>query len=186
MENENAINKNWKLEIIGKIIFTILLIYLSLPYFFNNNPWTLFDSADLLIHEGGHLIFGFAGQFISIMGGSLTQILIPIAFGIYFAFKKSWYSLFFCIFWLGINLIYVAVYISDAKLMNLPLLAEGSIHDWNYLLTNTGLINSAKSIGSFVRILGQISIVIGFTGMILNIATSLLNMRKSTKPKLNL
>jgi len=38
--------------------------------------------------------------------------------------------------------------------------AEGSFHDWNYLLTRTGLIGSKKMIAGFIRALGTIVIIV--------------------------
>ena len=32
---------------------------------------------DLIFHEAGHVIFGFFGQFLAVLGGSLMQVLIP-------------------------------------------------------------------------------------------------------------
>lgn len=159
-----------RLEVLVKIIFTLLLIYFSLPYFTQNIPWTVFDSADLLIHEGGHLIFGFAGQFIQILGGSLMQTLMPILFAAYFAFKKSWYSLAFCVFWFGVNLISVGIYMADANTMVLPLLGgDGTIHDWHYLFNQMNVLQNAEIIGATVRSIGALFIVGGFFGMGWNI-----------------
>ncbi len=33
--------------------------------------------VNLVFHEAGHLIFGFFGQFVGVLGGSLNQVLIP-------------------------------------------------------------------------------------------------------------
>ena len=33
---------------------------------------------NLVFHEAGHLLFAMFGRFMSVLGGSLTQILIPV------------------------------------------------------------------------------------------------------------
>ena len=33
---------------------------------------------DLVFHEAGHVIFGFFGEFLAVLGGSLTQVLMPM------------------------------------------------------------------------------------------------------------
>jgi hypothetical protein len=36
---------------------------------------------------------------------------------------------------------------------------EGSFHDWNYLLTETGLIDSTKTVAGIIRLLGTLTII---------------------------
>jgi hypothetical protein len=38
--------------------------------------------------------------------------------------------------------------------------SEGSFHDWNYLLTETGLINSTKTVAGIIRFFGTVTILI--------------------------
>lgn len=152
-------------ETVGKILLTIILIFVSLTYFSDEHPWTIIDGADLLFHEAGHFLWAFLGQFMGILGGSLTQLLIPIGIGLYFAARKSWYSTIFCVYWLGINLVYVAIYIGDAQAMILPLINDSSIHDWNYLLTQTGLLSFDSIIGNAVRSIGALTILISEVAM---------------------
>jgi hypothetical protein len=60
----------------------------------------------------------------------------------------------------------VWVYASDAVVMQLVLTSgftgsEGSFHDWNYLLTRTGLIASTKLIAGIIRAAGTMVIIMG-------------------------
>ena len=43
----------------------------------NPKTYRFLDRVDLVFHEAGHLIFGFFGEFIGVLGGSLMQVLIP-------------------------------------------------------------------------------------------------------------
>lgn len=162
---------NLHIDIAGKFIFTVVLLFVSFHYLQAALPWTVIDGADLLFHEAGHFLWAFAGQFIGILGGSLTQALIPISLGVYFFARKSWYSMLFCMYWLGINLINVGIYIGDAQSMSLPLINEGSIHDWNYLLTRTRLLPLTEIFGNTVRGLGSISMLIALAAMGFHIFT---------------
>lgn len=157
------------IEIGAKAILTIVLIAISITYFTSDHPWTIIDGTDLLFHEAGHLIFSFMGEFMMILGGSLTQLLIPLGIGLYFLLQKAKYSALFCLYWFGINLIYVGIYIADARAMALPLINENSIHDWNYLLSHLGLLNFDTVIGGFVKGLGQLSILLAELLMIIQI-----------------
>jgi hypothetical protein len=38
--------------------------------------------------------------------------------------------------------------------------SEGSFHDWNYLLTRTGLIGSTKLVAGVIRSIGTIVIIV--------------------------
>ncbi len=103
--------------------------------------------VNLVFHEAGHLIFGFFGQFIAVLGGSLNQVLIPaICVGAFLRTKQR-ASAAVALFWTGQSLADVAVYAADGRAMALPLLAEGLVHDWNYLLGTTGLLQRAEAIG---------------------------------------
>ncbi len=103
--------------------------------------------VNLIFHEAGHLIFGFFGQFIAVLGGSLNQVLIPAICVGAFLRTRQYASAAVALFWTGQSLADVAVYAADGRAMALPLLAEGLIHDWNYLLGTTGLLQRAEMIG---------------------------------------
>jgi len=47
------------------------------------------DRVDLVFHEAGHVIFGFFGEFIGLLGGSLMQVLIPAIVTGYFICTAS-------------------------------------------------------------------------------------------------
>lgn len=178
--NDTLIQVDTTIAIIGKVISTLVLGFISLYYFTSDRPWTLFDAADLLIHEAGHFIWYFAGEFIAILGGSLTQLLVPIGFGIYFLLYKRWYSLLFTLYWFGINLIYVAIYISDAQAQVLPLINENLIHDWNYLLTKVGLLQHDQAIGNIIQWIGKFSIFGSLIAMVMQILKLFLERQKIT------
>jgi hypothetical protein len=109
------------------------------------------------------MIFLAFGQFISILGGSLFQILVPCGFFGYFWLRKEWFASSVMLFWIADNIINVSVYMKDASEMKLPLPVAGSIHDWNWIFGYLGLLSSAKLIGtvffSFGAFLSILSIV---------------------------
>ncbi|ABQ26637.1 hypothetical protein [Geotalea uraniireducens] len=35
------------------------------------------DRVDLIVHEAGHLLFGYFGEFIMVIGGTVGQLLVP-------------------------------------------------------------------------------------------------------------
>lgn len=102
---------------------------------------------NLVIHEAGHIVFMIFGKFIEMLGGSLLQIIVPISFVVYFLLKEE-YPGFFSIFWLDDCVINVATYMADARVCQLPLIAEGLIYDWNWLFTEMNMLSKAETIGS--------------------------------------
>ena len=64
------------------------------------------------------------------------------------------------LFLIGESLLNVSVYAGDAVLMQLPLLGgDDSIHDWNYLLDQLGLLNHASLISGLIHAAGTLFII---------------------------
>lgn len=123
-------------------------------------------------HEAGHLILMPFGRFISVAGGSFFQILVPAVFFGYFVYHKKPFSTSIVLFWVGQSLVDVYVYANDAIVMELPLLSgvtgsEGGFHDWNYLLTETGLLNKTPLVAKLIRFAGNLIILAAIIGSFL-------------------
>lgn len=126
--------------------------------------WNFLNLVDLPIHETGHLIFGLLGEFMMIAGGSLFQVIVPAAFVAYFLKQGQPYSAAVVLFWVGQSILNVWVYADDAVRMQLVLTSgmtgsEGSFHDWNYLLNETGLIGYHSFISGLIRAAGTLVIL---------------------------
>ena len=114
---------------------------------------------DLVFHEAGHVIFGFFGEFIAVLGGSLNQVLVPLIATIAFWRTRQWASATVTLWWMGQSLTDVAIYAADGRKKALPLLAEGLIHDWGYLLGRLGLLESAETVGRLIFLLGTLTML---------------------------
>lgn len=115
--------------------------------------------VDLVFHEAGHVIFGFFGSFIAALGGSLNQVLIPALCVFHFLRQKQAAAASAAVFWMGENIIGVAIYVADGRDMKLPLLAEGLTHDWNYLLSELSLRDAAEPLGRLVFVAGVLTLL---------------------------
>jgi hypothetical protein len=126
----------------------------------------------LPFHEAGHVLLRPAGQFISSLGGTLGQLIMPLicAYALWFKQQDSFGSMI-AMWWFGQNFIDISPYIFDARAGQLPLLGGNfghsspyGFHDWEYLLTETGLINADHTIASVSFGLGIVMMVtaIGF------------------------
>jgi len=118
----------------------------------------LVNSADLLFHEGGHVIFGVFGDYLGMWGGTLMQFLIPLVLAIYFFRRGDDFSARVILCWFGQNFFHIATYIKDARAEALPLVG-GGIHDWHFILDRAGLLNRDQWIGNFVWWMGLAVIV---------------------------
>ncbi len=122
--------------------------------------------ASLAIHEGGHyFVFAWAPEFLMVLGGSLTQVLMPLLFVAYFWHSRQRFAACITLFWVSFNLLDTAVYIADARAMLLPLLGgDNSIHDWNYVLGALGWLNADQFIAGLVHVVGAISYAVSVAG----------------------
>jgi hypothetical protein len=120
---------------------------------------------DLIFHEAGHIIFSPFGTFMMTLGGSLTQVLVPIVCAI--AFLKTNGDVFGATvmgWWTGQNLLDVAIYINDARALQLTLVggatgAEVEGHDWERLLTMTNAMHLDHRIAGVVQFAGALLMI---------------------------
>ncbi|MBI1921553.1 MAG: hypothetical protein HYS23_10810 [Geobacter sp.] len=124
---------------------------------------TFLDRVDLIAHEAGHLLFGYFGEFIMVIGGTLGQLLVPTGIGIYFVLRRELFSSSVMIFWVGQNLLNISVYVKDAAAMELPLVNIGGgegMHDWNWLLLKFNVLAWDQIIGNIIYSLGVLFIAV--------------------------
>ena len=153
-----AVMTVWGVYLISRKLITAEIMY------------SFLHTADLPIHEFGHLLFRPFGQWMMYLGGSLFQCLLPALIGVAFIWKqRNPFAAAFCLWWTGENVVDVAPYIYDAKLMALPLVGEWNDevaemhvlrHDWHNILEPLGLVDSAQRIASVVHTLGAALMVL--------------------------
>ena len=147
-----------------KLIFAALMTIYFLWIAFDPMAGCFLDHVDLPIHETGHLIFRLFGEFMMIAGGSLFQVIVPAVFVGYFWWNEKPYSAAIVLFWVGQSIINVYIYAADAVVGQLLLTSgltgsEGGFHDWNYILTRLGLLESTKVIAGLIRAVGTLPII---------------------------
>lgn len=137
-----------------------LIFYLAfLVYAFSAHGGFLFiDSANLVVHEGGHNLFGWFGPTLGLWGGTLLQWLVPLLLATYFFSQRQVAGFVFCLFFFFENLLYTATYMADARAQELPLVTTGDPdfveHDFHAIFSSLGVLNYDTKIGAVVRILG--------------------------------
>jgi hypothetical protein len=126
------------------------------------------DSLDLPIHEAGHLVFAFGGETLTILGGTLMQLLVPLAFVVALWRQGDRHGATVPLWWMGQNCWNISVYIKDARAQELPLVGGGE-HDWALLLGQAGWLARDQVIGGWVYFAGfglyLAAIVIGWRAL---------------------
>jgi hypothetical protein len=111
------------------------------------------DSLDLAIHETGHLVFAFGGEFLTLLGGTLFQLLVPLAFLVALWRQGDRHGATVPLWWLGQNCWNISVYIKDARAQELPLVGGGE-HDWALMLAELDWLHRDQAIGGAVFFVG--------------------------------
>ena len=121
------------------------------------------DWVNLAFHETGHLALAPFGGTAHFLGGTLGQLAVPVGLTAYFLVRRREpFAAAVCGWWSGENLIHVAVYMADARSLQLDLVGGGE-HDWNTLFYQFGLLSepSVARISSLTHLLGTLLMILG-------------------------
>lgn len=118
----------------------------------------------ILFHEGGHVLFMPLGHFMTILGGSLFQILLPLLLaGALLRKNRDLFGALIGLWWCGASWLDLAPYIYDAKAPQLTMIGghtgENGPHDWIYLLGEFNQIANAPVYGGMAHKLGVLIVV---------------------------
>ncbi len=101
-------------------------------------------NINLPFHEAGHIIFSPLGRFVTSLGGTLGQILMPcICLGAFLLKNRDPFGASVSLWWVAQNFMDVAPYVNDARALELILLGgvtgkETDGHDWENILGTLG------------------------------------------------
>ena len=137
----------------ARLLLTLLLAAYSISCLRHPGEFRIVDNINLPIHETGHLVFAPFGEFLTVAGGTLFELIVPAVFLGYFLTRRDRHAASVALWWIAENLWYIAVYIADARAQELPLVGGGE-HDWAYLLGEHGLMHRDIAIGHTVHMWG--------------------------------
>jgi hypothetical protein len=151
--------EDWRPVSRWAVVAWLAFYVLFLLYAFSMHGGFLFiDAANLVVHEGGHLLFGWFGPTLGLWGGTLLQWLVPLLLAAYFFRERQTAAFVFCMFFFFENWLYTATYMGDARAMALPLVTAGNSdyieHDWNTIFSALGLLPYDTRIAAVVRFMG--------------------------------
>ena len=137
-------------------VLLLYLLYAGVEQLFDPEYSSVFSALTFGLHELGHVLFTPRGEFLMVLGGSLTQILAPLTTAILFLRQREYFGFSVAGSWLCFSLYNLATYVGDARAMNLPLLSlsDDPLHDWNYLLNRVGLLTWDQQLAQILRLTG--------------------------------
>lgn len=157
---QSSAGKLWQ----PRLVLLVLCAWIFIRHLNDPLYGGIVKGLNLAIHEIGHVFFGFFGEFISIMGGTLLQLAAPMVGLWMFYRQRDYFAIGVALCWLGTNFFDVAAYASDARAGDLPLVSIGGgdpQHDWFIMLAETNLLNHDILIGDIIRLAGIISFAVG-------------------------
>ena len=149
---EWCVERSW----IWRAPILLYLLYAGFRLTLEPRQGTIFSGITFGIHELGHVVFSFLGEFIGVAGGSLAQLLAPAAAGLILLRQRDYFGVAVAGAWLSFSLSELSIYIGDARAQQLVLLGLTSdpLHDWHYLLSTMGLLKLDGSLSFATRGLG--------------------------------
>src|SRR5918993_1333142 len=153
------------LKTAGRLVLLLLLVrwtwlFLAWPMRQDVIGASFLHLIAIPFHEAGHIFFAPFGDVLMALGGSLTQILIPVVCLIAFTTRSpNPFGAAVMVWWAGQNLLDVALYINDARALQLVLLggstgAEVEGHDWERILSAWGMLHRDHQIARIVQFAG--------------------------------
>lgn len=149
-----------------------LLGYWTIRFTVAAQPGCPLDLVNLAFHEAGHLFLIPFGETAHFLGGTLGQLAVPAGLAGYFLVKRRQpFAAAVCVWWAGENLINIAVYMADARALQLDLVGGGE-HDWNTLFYQFGLLGE-ESVARISGLTRGASLVLMAAGLAWAVATLL-------------
>ena len=118
--------------------------------------------VNLGFHEFGHFVTYAFPDMATALAGSIAQVAVPLAIGIYFfVFRSDWLAAALCLAWAATSALEVAVYVADAPTEELELI--GGSHDWAFILGPDGYdaLDRAAPLADTIRSVAWIALITG-------------------------
>lgn len=141
-----------RLSFWGRAFLYVLFLLWGSSFIAGGIDWpsigdSFLHNANLPFHEFGHVLFLPLGRFMSILGGSLFQVLMPLGLMLAFTLqRRDNFAASLMLWWSGQNFIDISPYIADAPYRSIPLIRGLGeyYHDWGNLLSMSHSMPSAQ------------------------------------------
>jgi hypothetical protein len=159
----------------GRVIIGLVLLiwgwkFILTPMATNYAGNSFFHLVNLPFHEAGHLFFQLFGRWMTSLGGTLGQLLVPLSCLLVLLIKtKDPFGASVSLWWFGESFMDIAPYINDARNQELLLLggitgreADYGYHDWEFILNEVGLLRYDHALAYIAHSLGIVLMLLSF------------------------
>lgn len=159
----------------GRVIVFLLIAVWSFKFIFTPMPANyagrcILHYVNLPFHEAGHILFMPFGHFISKLGGTLGQLLMPLICCIVFLIKtRDPFGGSVTTWWLGESLMDIAPYINDARALKMTLLGGVTgretvdYHDWEFILRKMGWLRYDHTLAYTAHYIGAVFMILSIS-----------------------
>jgi len=163
--------KTDSLVLYGRALLYLIFCIWGWHFILMDIDWYAFNSSimhsiNLVFHEAGHVLFRPFGEFLTILGGSLMQLIVPaVAMFALLVKNRDTFGATLGLWWFGQSLMDLAPYINDARSLSMPLLGGGTgadrpgWHDWENILLDLDMIEHDHTIAVIADGLGSLLII---------------------------
>ncbi len=156
------------------IVFLVIFIwgwkFILTPMTSNYAGNSFLHLINLPFHEAGHIFFRLFGRWMTSLGGTLGQLLIPLVCLVTLLIKyKNPFGASVALWWLAESLMDIAPYINDARNGQLMLLggitgreADYGYHDWEFILNEIRLLRWDYVLACIAQGFGILLMLISF------------------------
>jgi hypothetical protein len=134
------------------VLYVIFVVwgwqFIQMLFATNDIGASFMHNVNLVFHEAGHWIFRPFGEFMTILGGTLGQLLMPLIVSIAFIWQnQDNFGASLGLWWFAQSMMDVAPYVNDARAGQLMLLGGVTgqdmpgVHDWHNILSDLGLLH---------------------------------------------
>jgi hypothetical protein len=165
------------LYIIGWIFFVYLFIsILNFSVEGPSNPLVAgMYFIDFGVHETSHIVVAFLPAIFVAAAGSIGEVSFTLLLLFATLKAKSYFASVFTGLWVMLGFVSAGRYMADARAQTLPLIGPGETvkHDWNFVFSQLGWLNSDVLIGDTIRTIG---IIIGVASLLFGLYFILLKL----------
>jgi hypothetical protein len=161
---QELFTQEWKpLSRVVAIAWCVFYLLFLVYAFTDRSGFLLIDHVNLVVHEAGHLLFGWFGSTLGLWGGTLLQLLAPLLLAAWFFWQRERTGFAFCSFFFFENFLNIARYMADARAMELPLVSVGGgdveAGDWTLIFERLGVLDYDTRIAGGMRLLGWVGMI---------------------------
>jgi hypothetical protein len=145
-----------------RLVLLLFLAWAGWRQFQDPDFYHLYSGLTLAFHELGHLLFSPFGETLTVAGGSIAQVVVPlVAAGLLYR-QGDYFGVAVGGTWLASSLANLSVYVGDARAEELPLVgfSDDPEHDWNWLLDHFNALPLDTRLAQLIRGVGMVALLV--------------------------